>query len=116
MTVRYEMKDDAVALITLNRPQALNAFNADMRRDLQDAVARASADKAVRAFIITGAGNAVNFTDGLDGLAIGPVMIAGATFGFIAYVGIKLLSGRWSELNAALVILAVLFVLKFALL
>ncbi len=40
----------------------------------------------------------------------------GLAFGFIAYVGIKLLSGRWSELNAALVILAVLFVLKFALL
>ena len=40
---------------------------------------------AFGAFVITGAGNAVNFTDGLDGLAIGPVMIAGATFGFIAY-------------------------------
>ena len=40
---------------------------------------------AFGAFVIVGAGNAVNFTDGLDGLAIGPVMIAGATFGFIAY-------------------------------
>ena len=37
------------------------------------------------AFIIVGAGNAVNLTDGLDGLAIVPVMIASATFGFIAY-------------------------------
>ena len=37
-------------------------------------------------FIIVGAGNAVNLTDGLDGLAIVPVMIAAATFGFIAYV------------------------------
>jgi phospho-N-acetylmuramoyl-pentapeptide-transferase len=40
---------------------------------------------AFGAFIIVGAGNAVNFTDGLDGLAIGPVMIAGATLGVIAY-------------------------------
>ena len=40
---------------------------------------------AFGAVVIVGAGNAVNFTDGLDGLAIGPVMIAGATFGFIAY-------------------------------
>jgi phospho-N-acetylmuramoyl-pentapeptide-transferase len=40
---------------------------------------------AFGAFVIVGAGNAVNFTDGLDGLAIGPVMIAGATFAFIAY-------------------------------
>jgi phospho-N-acetylmuramoyl-pentapeptide-transferase len=38
------------------------------------------------AFIIVGAGNAVNFTDGLDGLAIVPVMIAAGAFGFIAYM------------------------------
>jgi phospho-N-acetylmuramoyl-pentapeptide-transferase len=37
------------------------------------------------AFIIVGAGNAVNLTDGLDGLAIVPVMIAALTFGFISY-------------------------------
>ena len=38
------------------------------------------------AFVIVGAGNAVNLTDGLDGLAIVPIMIAGASFGFIAYL------------------------------
>jgi phospho-N-acetylmuramoyl-pentapeptide-transferase len=38
------------------------------------------------AFIIVGAGNAVNLTDGLDGLAIGPVMIAAATFLGISYL------------------------------
>jgi phospho-N-acetylmuramoyl-pentapeptide-transferase len=38
------------------------------------------------AFIIVGAGNAVNLTDGLDGLAIGPVMIASASFVGIAYL------------------------------
>ncbi|HEY9216776.1 MAG TPA: phospho-N-acetylmuramoyl-pentapeptide-transferase [Phenylobacterium sp.] len=37
-------------------------------------------------FIIVGAANAVNFTDGLDGLAIVPVMIAAAAFGVIAYL------------------------------
>jgi len=36
-------------------------------------------------FVIVGASNAVNLTDGLDGLAIVPVMIAAASFGFIAY-------------------------------
>ncbi len=36
--------------------------------------------------VIVGAANAVNLTDGLDGLAIMPVMIAGATLGVIAYV------------------------------
>jgi phospho-N-acetylmuramoyl-pentapeptide-transferase len=38
------------------------------------------------AFVIVGAGNAVNLTDGLDGLAIVPVMIATASFGLIAYL------------------------------
>jgi phospho-N-acetylmuramoyl-pentapeptide-transferase len=37
------------------------------------------------AFVIAGAGNAVNLTDGLDGLAIVPVMIAAGTFGIFAY-------------------------------
>jgi len=38
------------------------------------------------AFVIVAAGNTVNLTDGLGGLAIVPVMIAAATFGFIAYL------------------------------
>ena len=38
------------------------------------------------AFVIVGAGNAVNLTDGLDGLAIVPVMIAASSFGVIAYL------------------------------
>ena len=37
-------------------------------------------------FIIVGAGNAVNLTDGLDGLAIVPVMVAAGSFGMIAYL------------------------------
>ncbi len=41
------------------------------------------------AIVIVGSANAVNLTDGLDGLAIVPVMIAAMSFGFIAY-----LSGR----------------------
>ncbi|MEM6616374.1 MAG: phospho-N-acetylmuramoyl-pentapeptide-transferase [Pseudomonadota bacterium] len=41
---------------------------------------------AFGALVIVGAGNAVNLTDGLDGLAIVPVMIASASFGFIAYL------------------------------
>jgi phospho-N-acetylmuramoyl-pentapeptide-transferase len=37
------------------------------------------------ALVIVGAANAVNLTDGLDGLAIGPVMIAGGTYAVFAY-------------------------------
>ncbi|MCW5892113.1 MAG: phospho-N-acetylmuramoyl-pentapeptide-transferase [bacterium] len=38
------------------------------------------------ALVIAGAANAVNLTDGLDGLAIGPVMVAGTTYMIFAYV------------------------------
>src|SRR6185369_14045283 len=38
------------------------------------------------AIVIAGAANAVNLTDGLDGLAIGPVMIAASTYAVFAYV------------------------------
>lgn len=64
MTVRYETPDEAVALITLDRPQQLNAFNKQMRGDLTDAVCRASADAAVRAVVITGEGR--GFSAGAD--------------------------------------------------
>ena len=37
------------------------------------------------AFVMVGASNAVNLTDGLDGLAIGPVIIASGTFAILAY-------------------------------
>src|SRR5262245_12526882 len=41
---------------------------------------------AVAVLVIVGASNAVNLTDGLDGLAIGPIIMAGGAFGVIAYL------------------------------
>ena len=41
---------------------------------------------ALALFVVVGASNAVNLTDGLDGLAIGPVMTSAATYGLIAYL------------------------------
>ncbi|MEN0065554.1 MAG: phospho-N-acetylmuramoyl-pentapeptide-transferase [Myxococcota bacterium] len=41
---------------------------------------------ALALFIVVGASNAVNLTDGLDGLAIGPVMTSAATYGLISYL------------------------------
>ena len=41
---------------------------------------------AVTWFVIVGASNAVNFTDGLDGLAIMPVVLVGSALGIFAYV------------------------------
>jgi phospho-N-acetylmuramoyl-pentapeptide-transferase len=51
------------------------------------------------AFVMVGAGNAVNLTDGLDGLAIVPVMIAAATFGLISYVVGNALFSEYLQLH-----------------
>jgi phospho-N-acetylmuramoyl-pentapeptide-transferase len=51
------------------------------------------------AFVIVGAGNAVNLTDGLDGLAIGPVMIAAAAFGMIAYLTGNAMFSDYLQIN-----------------
>ena len=54
---------------------------------------------AFGAFVIVAFGNAVNLTDGLDGLAIVPVMIAAATLGLIAYFTGNLLYSRYLLIN-----------------
>ncbi|MBD7939789.1 crotonase/enoyl-CoA hydratase family protein [Brevundimonas guildfordensis] len=56
-TIRYEV-EDGVALITLSRPDKLNAFTPEMMREMIDAVDRTDADDAVRAVIFTGEGRA----------------------------------------------------------
>ena len=55
MSVDLE-RDGAVAIVTINRPEALNAFNSDQLAALLARVREASADPAIRATIITGAG------------------------------------------------------------
>jgi 2-(1,2-epoxy-1,2-dihydrophenyl)acetyl-CoA isomerase len=55
---------DGAATIELNRPQALNAWNAQLGADLLSALRTAAADDGVRAVLITGAGRA--FSSGAD--------------------------------------------------
>jgi enoyl-CoA hydratase/carnithine racemase len=62
-TLLYDV-DDAVATITLNRPERLNAVNTTLIQDLLAAFDRADADDSVRAVIVTGAGRA--FCAGAD--------------------------------------------------
>jgi len=49
--------------------------------------------------VIAGSSNAVNLTDGLDGLAIVPVMIAAGSFGFIAYIVGNSIFADYLQLN-----------------
>ena len=51
------------------------------------------------AFVIVGASNAVNLTDGLDGLAIGPVIIAAVTYMIFAYVSGHVKIANYLQIN-----------------
>ncbi|CAM5733694.1 enoyl-CoA hydratase/isomerase family protein [Streptomyces fumanus] len=55
-TVLYEVSD-GLATITLNRPEAMNALNVETKVALRDAVRAAAADGAVRAVLLTAAGD-----------------------------------------------------------
>jgi enoyl-CoA hydratase/carnithine racemase len=62
--VLFELADDGVATITLNRPEVLNAFGAGMPKLLEQYYRRCDTDDAVRAVVLTGAGRA--FCSGAD--------------------------------------------------
>jgi 2-(1,2-epoxy-1,2-dihydrophenyl)acetyl-CoA isomerase len=61
--VRYEQQD-AVAVVTINRPDNMNAFTTELSKDLQLELERAHHDDAVRAVVLTGEGRC--FSAGAD--------------------------------------------------
>ena len=54
-TIQYNV-EDGVAVLTLNRPDCLNSFNADMHREVREALKCAANDALVRSVVLTGAG------------------------------------------------------------
>ncbi len=66
-------RDGAIAIVRLNRPDRLNAFNADMRRDLIAAFDECDAVDTVRAVVLTGTGRA--FCAGADLAAGGDTFV-----------------------------------------
>ncbi|MBV9510443.1 MAG: enoyl-CoA hydratase [Caulobacteraceae bacterium] len=76
-------RGEAIAVLTLNRPEAMNALSRDLQHQLADAIVEVDADPAVRVIILTGAGERA-FSAGLDlkevaayGLAMGPDGVRG---------------------------------------
>jgi enoyl-CoA hydratase/carnithine racemase len=74
--IRYEVADP-VALITLDRPEKLNALTYPMMRDFRAAVNEAAADRAVVGIVVTGAGR--GFCSGLDASALAETTAIGSS-------------------------------------
>ncbi len=66
----YEV-EDGVAVLTLNRPQVMNAFRPQTQREVQGALADATDDRDVRCLVITGRGRALSTGADLKDLAAG---------------------------------------------
>ena len=73
-TIRYDV-DDGVAVVTLDRPDRLNAWTARMEHEFAWAVTRADMDDAVHVVVITGAGR--GFCAGADTKALDRISEAG---------------------------------------
>ena len=62
-TICIERKDE-VGILSLNRPEVLNALSPEMRRELMDFMEKAAVDDGLRVLILTGKGRA--FSAGAD--------------------------------------------------
>jgi enoyl-CoA hydratase/carnithine racemase len=71
--------DKTIRILTLNRPERLNAWNAVMRAELRDAVERVSEDRDLRVLILTGAGRAFSAGEDVSDM---PELAAIGTRGF----------------------------------
>ncbi len=62
-TIEFE-RQGPIGVLTLNRPERLNAINGQMKREIADVLPRIEADEAIRVLILRGAGRA--FCSGFD--------------------------------------------------
>ena len=67
-TIKFEVRTDKIGVLTLNRPEKLNAFDETMIREIRQVIWRANFDDAIRVVVITGAGRA--FCSGRDILGL----------------------------------------------
>jgi enoyl-CoA hydratase len=79
-TILYE-KTDHIAIVTINRPEAMNAFTAEMLTGLEDAFAAFNADSELWVAILTAAGDK-SFSTGLDLKEAIPMLTGGDALGF----------------------------------
>jgi len=79
--VILEKRDDGVAILTLNRPESLNAMGGDLMPLLAGHLAACSSDPAVRCVVLTGAGRAFCAGGDVKEMATGRSVVSGGDAG-----------------------------------
>jgi 2-(1,2-epoxy-1,2-dihydrophenyl)acetyl-CoA isomerase len=79
--VLIDKRDDGIAMITLNRPDSLNAMGGMLMPMLADYLSDCAGDRAVRCVVLTGAGRAFCAGGDVKGMAAGRDAVAGDTNG-----------------------------------
>jgi enoyl-CoA hydratase/carnithine racemase len=92
--ILYEV-DDPVATVTLNRPEALNAWTSRMGAEVRHAVGRAEADPAVVGIVITGAGR--GFCAGADMNMLAGIAEGGAGAAIPAELATEVGQADWGD-------------------
>ncbi|MPZ22385.1 MAG: enoyl-CoA hydratase [Dehalococcoidia bacterium] len=82
-TLIYEVRD-SVGLVTLNRPERLNAFNLEMAEDLTEILDGLERERSIRALVLTGAGR--GFSSGGDVKEGGPLEAARHTWSGVDFL------------------------------
>ena len=71
-TINFEVRENGVALLTMNRPRQLNAFNDQILLDIKEAVKTVRENDEIKVLVITGSGNAWSAGGDINSLMGGP--------------------------------------------
>ena len=78
--IKFDVRDDGIATMTLNRPERLNSFSRKMFDEWKDVIARCAFDEKIRVLVITGEGRA--FSSGVDLTVLGSDTLSQSAFRF----------------------------------
>ena len=78
--IDFDLRDDGIATMTLDRPERLNAFTRKMFDEWRDAIARCAYEDGIRVLVVTGRGRA--FSSGVDLTMLGSDRLNQSAFRF----------------------------------
>ncbi|CAN0485322.1 unnamed protein product, partial [Discosporangium mesarthrocarpum] len=78
--IKFDVRDDGIATMTLHRPERLNSFSRKMFDEWKDVIARCAFDEKIRVLVVTGEGRA--FSSGVDLTVLGSDTLSSSAFRF----------------------------------